>query len=241
MPCLLVGRNRDELLNKRFSDVFSEQGERFWLDIFTDAAYGRRHCYVSNDSEPIQKRLSIEAFHIPPNLCGCVVHDYKEMAAHVTAHENDELHYRANYDFLTGFYNRYYLHEVAVTLGAKQNIGVTYLDINNLKKTNDTYGHAAGDKLILKVAALIREQYEASLVFRVGGDEFVILTPELTRESFTALSQKAQRALEQDCLAAVGSRFYEEVEDLEASINECDLLMYEHKQQMKKATDAHTA
>jgi diguanylate cyclase (GGDEF)-like protein len=53
--------------------------------------------------------------------------------------------------------------------------GVVVLDLNLLKKTNDTYGHDTGNKLIKTAARIISDSFKRSPVFRIGGDEFVVI------------------------------------------------------------------
>jgi diguanylate cyclase (GGDEF)-like protein len=53
--------------------------------------------------------------------------------------------------------------------------GVAVLDINNLKETNDTYGHILGNNLIVTVSRIISDKFKRSPVFRIGGDEFVVI------------------------------------------------------------------
>jgi diguanylate cyclase (GGDEF)-like protein len=113
-------------------------------------------------------------------------------------------------------------------------VGVTVLDINNLKQVNDLYGHSAGDELIIRVSRMIRAMYRGSTVFRMGGDEFVIITIGMERESFLAMSRCRQRVFERDNLAAVGYRYFDRVDRLKDCIDLCDGLMYEHKRRVKE-------
>ena len=53
--------------------------------------------------------------------------------------------------------------------------GVVVFDLNRLKETNDTYGHNSGNKLIVTAAKIISETFKRSPVFRIGGDEFVVI------------------------------------------------------------------
>lgn len=55
-------------------------------------------------------------------------------------------------------------------------ITVIYCDVNNLKHTNDTFGHQAGDELILKTANTISEFFKDDEIYRVSGDEFVVIS-----------------------------------------------------------------
>jgi diguanylate cyclase (GGDEF)-like protein len=232
--CKFLGIERDELVGHTFLETFKTKGERHWLDLFVDVAFGSKHTYVDYVSHVINKKMYTEVFHIRPNLCGCIIHDFKVLTDDIRAYENEELRHKANDDCLTGFYNRFYLSELRDDITGERNVGITFLDINNLKNSNDTLGHAAGDELIVRVSQMIRSIYDGSTFFRVGGDEFVIITTGISRDGFLNMSQKAQAEFEKDNLAAIGYDFYEKVDDLDKCISHCDTLMYEHKRQMKK-------
>ena len=53
--------------------------------------------------------------------------------------------------------------------------GIAVLDINDLKKVNDTYGHILGNELIASASRIISDTFKRSPVFRIGGDEFLVL------------------------------------------------------------------
>lgn len=86
-------------------------------------------------------------------------------------------------DILTGLYNRTYFEEKAQELLREEHlpIGVIMGDANGLKLVNDTLGHSQGDELLKLIANLLRDVCsEGQLIFRTGGDEFVILVPNTT-------------------------------------------------------------
>lgn len=90
--------------------------------------------------------------------------------------EREELLYT---DTLTGLLNRnHYSHHadaLSASLGFPQAMVVA--DLNNLKRTNDTYGHAAGDRLIQMLAEAARAHWPRAKGYRMGGDEFLFLVP----------------------------------------------------------------
>ena len=90
--------------------------------------------------------------------------------------EREELLYT---DTLTGLFNRnHYSHHadaLSTSLGFPQ--AVVVADVNNLKRTNDTYGHAAGDRLIQMLAEAARAHWPNAKGYRMGGDEFLFLVP----------------------------------------------------------------
>jgi diguanylate cyclase (GGDEF)-like protein len=155
------------------------------------------------------------------------------VSKNIQTNQDELLRLKANSDFLTGFYNRFYLNEIHGLFINKINIGVTFLDINNLKLTNDTYGHNAGDDLIIKVARMVRSHYKDSLAFRIGGDEFLIVSEGYSRDDFMQISALAKAHFEEENIAAIGYKYYDKIEDLKICIDECDQLMYEEKRKMK--------
>ena len=86
-------------------------------------------------------------------------------------------------DILTGLYNRTYFEEKAKEFLSKEYlpVGVIMGDANGLKLVNDTLGHSQGDELLKLIANVLRDVCnEGQLIFRTGGDEFVILIPNST-------------------------------------------------------------
>ncbi|MFW6356170.1 MAG: sensor domain-containing diguanylate cyclase [Spirochaetota bacterium] len=100
-----------------------------------------------------------------------------------------QLEEQATTDALTGLYNRHELHRRimeydtllsrAADGGSAVTLTIAYVDIDNFKACNDALGHDVGDSLLKETATMLRENTRASdLVFRVGGDEFLIVMPE---------------------------------------------------------------
>jgi GGDEF domain-containing protein len=77
--------------------------------------------------------------------------------------------------------------------------------------------------------------YNNSLVYRLGGDEFLVITHEMSEKTFTDSCTSLKHALDTSGNAAIGFKFYNCASNIWDNINECDKLMYQHKFEMKKS------
>jgi diguanylate cyclase (GGDEF)-like protein/PAS domain S-box-containing protein len=114
----------------------------------------------------------------------------------------EQLRHQASHDDLTGLPNRALLLEhLAGALARSQRtgspVGVLFLDLDDFKSINDSYGHSAGDELLTQVASRIGAGVRASdVVARVGSDEFVIICENLKEPADAAfVAEQIQRAL----------------------------------------------
>lgn len=107
---------------------------------------------------------------------------------------------RAVTDALTGLLNRYGLQralarEHAEARRYERPLACLMIDLDNFKKINDTHGHSAGDTALQQVATILTEAVRRSdMVFRHGGEEFLVLLPETDLEGAAALAEKIRAA-----------------------------------------------
>lgn len=98
-------------------------------------------------------------------------------------------------DTMTGLYNRKYFETGSVILGNarrnNENLAVALLDIDNFKRINDTYGHAAGDFYIVNLVRYLEEHFhrDSDIVARIGGDEFAVISSYENREQLVQFYQ----------------------------------------------------
>ncbi len=150
-------------------------------------------------------------------------------------------------DVLTGFHNRnYFSHQAEALQKGVYPQAILVADLNNLKRVNDAHGHAAGDALLRLFAAYIRELFPEGEVFRIGGDEFIILLNRTSKEA----AVRAIEALQSSCQTfghtvkngqviypsaamgyAIRNHDQERLDDL---IARADERMYQAKARMKK-------
>jgi diguanylate cyclase (GGDEF)-like protein len=124
----------------------------------------------------------------------------------------DELSRRATTDELTGCLNR-----ASIVLALEQHISsgqrraeraVLFIDLDNFKEVNDEHGHAAGDELLREVGQRLRATVrDGDAVGRVGGDEFLVLCPDVGGpEAALQLASRIADALHNEMFAAGGRR-----------------------------------
>lgn len=134
-------------------------------------------------------------------------------------------------DKLTSFYNRNrFMQDVVEFEGLQQSAGVIYLDINGLKEINDSFGHASGDKLIKECADIIRTTCTSPYLYRIGGDEFVVIYLCIEEEHFYDSVQVLKNAFQKnDRQVAIGCTWSKESTELQAVIKKADERMYNDK------------
>lgn len=109
----------------------------------------------------------------------------------------DEITYLYERDHLTGLFNRQHMEEMVRHFNGKNEIPISliYGDVNGLKMINDALGHEAGDKLLKAIADILRKSCrDQDLVFRIGGDEFLLILQNTSREHALMVMERIHQA-----------------------------------------------
>ncbi len=114
-------------------------------------------------------------------------------------------------DSLTGIKNSTAYTEAIAELNKEMNLsnlpfGVLVADINNLKQTNDRYGHDVGNELIVHTAKILTDTFKSSTVFRIGGDEFAVLLKGGDYDNYRTLLVKLDDACSEDYITVCENR-----------------------------------
>ncbi|WP_186422196.1 HD domain-containing phosphohydrolase [Lacrimispora celerecrescens] len=171
---ILTGLKKEEIIGKYFfeihEDVVPENLEKLIRTIKTGESTSYERFQKNTDfyyevlaSRPKENQLAI------------ILNDITK-----SKQAEERLHYLSYHDQLTGLYNRRFFEDQLLQLNSPNYypLFITMADINGLKLMNDSFGHAAGDIYIQKVAEVLREGFrEKDIISRLGGDEFIILSP----------------------------------------------------------------
>ncbi|MGE5159716.1 MAG: diguanylate cyclase domain-containing protein, partial [Gemmatimonas sp.] len=150
----------------------------------------------------------------------------------------------AYYDALTGLPNRarlrHLISEAIKSCPDGKHVALAFLDLDNFKDVNDTFGHASGDELLIEFARRLRAQIQpGDMLGRLGGDEFVIVMPDRDAEEAALTASRITGALtsplqigtrQLSVSASIGISLYpENATDIDMLIQQADAAMYNAK------------
>lgn len=153
----------------------------------------------------------------------------------------------ATKDKLTGLYNRQYLEEYSQQaldrMQRHKNVLIlVFIDIDNFKYVNDTFGHDEGDSVLKEVSKIFQDNFRKyDVVVRYGGDEFIVLLEEAIYDevSIKTLLEKIVQRVEESLFKFKISASYgcaiapQEAQELQKLISIADERMYAHKRSKK--------
>ncbi len=237
----LIGRNPRVLKSGRHDARFYR---RMRADLARAGAWIGEIWNRRKDGEEYPQLLSIRAVRANGTAVTsyvAVCHDISDRKA-----AEERLHHLATHDALTGLPNRAHLNGVlqyTVRQARRRNsrIAVLFLDVDDFKDVNDSFGHDAGDQLLSWIARRLEFQLRSEdTVVRFGGDEFVILLPHVddaeyasvvarrilaaVREPYMIASQKFRPSV------SIGIAIYPEAgRDAGDLLRDADAAMYDAK------------
>jgi diguanylate cyclase (GGDEF)-like protein len=135
------------------------------------------------------------------------------------------------YDELTGCGNRHAMNEFIDTIKPDCSIGLIYGDVTGLKMINDLRGHHAGDLLLRRASECLRLAFPEYALFRIGGDEFVVLCPGISQVDFyNRISQFKLNMKENSVLMAIGAVWHSHSQhNIHKLLTQADERMYDDK------------
>ncbi len=248
--CKISGYKRKELIGKRFKNIshsnmptslFNELWEtitqgKIWTGEIRNSKKNGEHYWVDVIIEPIldssKKHLGYRAI-------------YQDITDKKLAQE------LAITDNLTKLYNRGYIESVlssqlAIANRYNRYLCVVLLDIDYFKKINDTYGHQVGDTVLKEVAKILQNNIrKTDILGRWGGEEFLIVTPDINARQCFLLCEKLRKAVEKQIFEGMDSSVTISIgiaefilnENMDKFIERADKAMYFSKEQGRNSTN----
>lgn len=183
-----LGYTESELIGKPYASLLALESQQVWKDLLTQEAGDMK-------VELLLKKVTGEGIWTEANYTAAV--DFKEnsvseliiVSREITKRKEreSELMFMAYHDSLTQLANRRYLEREFPHLMEAANINfeslaLLYIDGDNFKQVNDLYGHDVGDEFLKKFSEALKKSVRTDdLVVRVGGDEFIIVLTNLSR------------------------------------------------------------
>ena len=248
--CHLTGYAEDEVLNKPASMLNSGRHDHLfyqsmWSTILETGSWQGEIWNRRKDGTTYPELLSISAVSDDEGVLSHYVGVFADISR--LKESEDKLAYLAHHDMLTDLPNRLMLQarlEGSLSTAKRQQsqLALLLLDLDRFKDVNDSFGHAAGDELLIQVAKTLQQTVrEADSVCRMGGDEFAILLDGIHRPEdagkvaysiITALSKTW--TLSNGCNVAIGasigiSIYPTQSEDAEALLQHADAALYRAK------------
>jgi diguanylate cyclase (GGDEF)-like protein/PAS domain S-box-containing protein len=250
--CRQLGYSREELIGMSFK-VITPPDDVKRVFGFYNQVYRTGELFTSVPIERIRKdgsRISVESSIFPLRDNSGKIIGFRGLAADVTERRQFEqkLAEMATHDALTGLPNRALLSDrftVALELSrrSRTRLAVMMLDLDRFKAVNDSMGHDVGDKLLKAVGKRLEATVRKSdTVARIGGDEFVLLLPQLPHaEEAAKFAQRILNAFREPFVfngyrpyvtTSIGIAIYPEGgKDIEGLLKSADTAMYWAKEQ----------
>ena len=237
-----VGRRQEEIIGHRIWDVFSpDEAEKRFSVVRWVIDNRETKKFEVRVPRPDQDRYYITTVKPHFNELGevvwviCISKEITERK-----HMERDLLHLSTHDLLTGLYNRnfYEVEMERIEHSRLYPVSIVVADMDNLKAVNDREGHSAGDRLIRRVADILRQTFRAEdIIARIGGDEFAVLLPQTheadARAMVDRLVQKLSQDMAQPLRLSIGLASSEAGLILQDVMRLADDRMYQEKSQRK--------
>ena len=242
---LLIDRTIIRPINK-----LSDTSEKYWSSGTTSTIrneFSQLQIHTGDEIETLSNSMKQMEKNINEQFTKILETTQKLVTTRQHADEMDRI---ANVDALTKVRNKRAYDETAARLseglrtGEIKDFGIAMIDLNDLKKINDNYGHDKGDIAIQRLCGMICAVFKHSPVFRLGGDEFAVVLEGHDLENVEALMRQLEKDIDHNranetlkpwerTSAAVGYARYSQGDSVESVFKQADKAMYARKTEMK--------
>ncbi len=240
----LVGLTDFNIFDKNVAEQFREADIKMMEERLT-------HIFEETVSYPDGRQVVLETLKTPYYETESKVIGLIGISRDVTERKRkeEEINYLNCHDTLTGLYNRSFFDQEKKRLDTENQFPLSAIigDINGLKLINDTLGFEEGDRLIFKIARLIKSCCRPQdIVARTGGNEFSILLPQTTTETAVSIMDHIMKTCEGNISSLENETYYTNIslghaakisegESIDGVIRNAEDLMYKRKLLARKS------
>lgn len=243
-----LGYSHDEFTGINLLDIFTDLDRRSFTGLLAPLQNGRQETVIhkgmnrrkNGTTYPVEARIQLSTQDVPPIIV-VIAQDITERSEW-----EEKLIYQANFDQLTGLFNRHYMQsfmDLAFSRARRhrQKVALLFIDLDNFKDINDTLGHYTGDQVLKQTATRLRNLLrESDTPARTGGDEFTILLEELEKNTHAeVVARKLVNMFKQPFMikdqevyttVSIGISIYpDDGESLDLLMQHADMAMYQVK------------
>ncbi len=240
----VLKRPISEMLGQKLIDLFASKQRAVLLDQFNARKKNERSTYELSYQTLAGDKVDLLITATPRFDSSGVFQGSFAVFRDITERKlvEEDLRYRSTHDALTGLHNRFFFEEELSRLeeNHRQSISMLMVDLDGLKKINDTYGHFAGDEALRRVAQLLRACLRGEdLVARLGGDEFAVLLPNTRSAEMERILARMRRMLRKSnqkhpdlpVFISIGGATALPGQSLRRALEKADQQLYEEKKQ----------
>ncbi len=241
-----------QFIGDKIIDSLGKPAERFFANLpqvaddiarCMDLKKNTENQFWYNFDDRSEKRYVIVKYAFAPP--DSVLMHVNDITGQKRAEEN--LQFISIHDSLTGLFNRFYSDAEINRLAASRMrpVSIIVIDLNNLKKINDEYGHAMGDLYIKNAANILKQTFRPEdMIARTGGDEFLVLLPMVDEQTCAQAIERLNEYIrlfnqesEFPLSLSTGAATTQAGDNLLERIREADKRMYEDKAAFKASGD----
>lgn len=231
----LLGQKIEKLIPPSYMDKHIENRKKYIIDPgkYRNMAKPRPVFGLNSEGKEFPVEITLSFMQTESD-------DYITIADIIDVTDKHQFKIQSQYDHLTRLFNRRAFEEKLqqeLAPPVDDSMALMILDIDHFKKVNDDYGHITGDHVLMKFSDTIhRVARKNDVLCRWGGEEFVILLPNMIKEQLLSTCERFREGVEETMFedvntitCSIGATMLQEDDDIQTIIQRADIALYQAK------------